>query len=166
MNSLDLAPATLEQLRSKGIIISIDDFGTGYSSLNYLRQFNFQTLKMDRCFVADLPKDNKARAIAKGLISLAHNLDLAVVAEGVEHDDQLDFLTTQRCDRLQGFLACRPLPAGEITEFLRAGHLRLRSRVRPGDEAGAGISALGNVLGDTGSRERSTTASSSALAVL
>ncbi|MEP7364545.1 MAG: EAL domain-containing protein [Acidobacteriota bacterium] len=123
MSNLDLAPATLSQLVSKGISISIDDFGTGYSSLNYLRQFSFQTLKIDRCFVADITTDAKAAAIAKGLISLAHNLDLSVIAEGVERSDQRVFLAAQRCDQVQGYLASRPVPSDQMGTLLRVGQI-------------------------------------------
>ena len=123
MNNLDMAPATLTQLVSKGIRISIDDFGTGYSSLNYLRQFSFQTLKIDRCFVADITTDVKAAAIAKGLISLAHNLDLSVIAEGVERSDQRVFLAAQRCDQVQGYLASRPLPSDQMSALLTIGQI-------------------------------------------
>lgn len=121
LDSLDLAPATLEQLGALGIRMSIDDFGTGYSSLNYLRRFNFQTLKMDRCFISDIPRDKKAAAIARGLIALAHDLDLSVTAEGVEQKAQLAFLATERCDQAQGFLASKPLPPEHLAELLRSG---------------------------------------------
>ncbi len=123
MNNLDLAPVTLAELVAQGIRVSIDDFGTGYSSLNYLRQFSFQTLKMDRSFVAEITSDNKAAAIAKGLISLAHNLDLSVIAEGVERSDQRIFLAAQRCDQVQGYLASRPLPAQSVPRLLQLGHI-------------------------------------------
>ena len=122
MDSLDSAPpGTLEQLRALGIPIAIDDFGTGYSSLDYLRRFNFSTLKMDRRFVSDIVTDRKAAAVAKGLISLAHDLDLSVTAEGVEHDAQLAFLAAEQCDQVQGFLACRPVLAEHLTDRLSSG---------------------------------------------
>jgi diguanylate cyclase (GGDEF)-like protein len=121
MGSLDAAPRTLEQLGALGIPISIDDFGTGYSSLDYLRRFNFSTLKMDRCFVSDIVSDKKAAAVARGLITLAHNLDLSVTAEGVEHISQLDFLAAEHCDQVQGYLACRPASAEKLTERLSSG---------------------------------------------
>ena len=123
MNNLDIAPATLAELVAQGIRVSIDDFGTGYSSLNYLRQFSFQTLKMDRSFVAEITSDTKAAAIAKGLISLAHDLDLSVIAEGVERSDQMIFLAAQRCDQVQGYLASRPLPALTVPGLLKLGHV-------------------------------------------
>jgi diguanylate cyclase (GGDEF)-like protein/PAS domain S-box-containing protein len=121
MGSLDAAPRTLAQLGALGIPISIDDFGTGYSSLDYLRRFNFSTLKMDRCFVSDIVTDKKAAAVARGLITLAHNLNLSVTAEGVEHSAQLDFLAAEQCDQVQGFLACRPALAEHLTERLSSG---------------------------------------------
>lgn len=124
MDSLDLAPSALQRLSALGIRIAIDDFGTGYSSLNYLRQFHFHTLKMDRCFVSDVTTDFRAAAVVKGLISLAHNLDLSVIAEGIEHNAQLDFLAAHRCDLGQGFLASKPLRAEQLTDLLRLGDVR------------------------------------------
>jgi EAL domain-containing protein (putative c-di-GMP-specific phosphodiesterase class I) len=124
MDSLDMAPATLERLGALGIRIAIDDFGTGYSSWNYLRQFNFHTLKMDRCFVSDIATNAKAAAVAKGLITLAHNLDLSVIAEGVEHSDQLAFLAQHRCDQAQGFLTGRPGSPDQLVDLLRLGDVR------------------------------------------
>ena len=121
MDSLKLAPAALDQLTKQGIRIAIDDFGTGYSSLDYLRRYNFQALKIDRCFVSEVASDRRAGAIAKGLISLAHNLDLSVVAEGVEHRDQLNFLREEHCDAIQGYLASTPVSAGSFTQLLQAG---------------------------------------------
>jgi len=121
MDSLDRAPGTFEELYARGIRMSLDDFGTGYSSLNYLRRFNFQSLKMDRCFVSDIATDRKAAAVARGVISLAHNLDLSVTAEGVERNDQLAFLVAEKCDLVQGFLASRPLPPAQLASLLNGG---------------------------------------------
>ncbi|MEO8049355.1 MAG: GGDEF and EAL domain-containing protein [Acidobacteriota bacterium] len=126
MDNLDHAPAALERLGASGVRIAIDDFGTGYSSLNYLRQFNFHTLKMDRCFMSDLATNGKAAAVAKGMITLAHNLDLSVIAEGVEHNNQLAFLAAHGCDQAQGFLAGRPVLAEQLVELLRLGDVRER----------------------------------------
>ena len=124
MNSLDLSSATLERLGELGIRIAIDDFGTGYSSLNYLRQFNFHTLKMDRCFVSDVATNGKAAALARGMITLAHNLDLSVIAEGVEQNSQLAFLAAHSCDQAQGFLAGKPVCAEQLVDLLRLGDVR------------------------------------------
>jgi EAL domain-containing protein (putative c-di-GMP-specific phosphodiesterase class I) len=123
IHTVDRASETLNQLSGLGIRTSVDDFGTGYSSLNYLRQFSFQTLKIDRCFVADLATDTRTRAIAKGLITLAHDLKMRVIAEGVERREQLRTLTALRCDDVQGFLISPPLPAKLLTAGLRVGNL-------------------------------------------
>lgn len=118
MANLDEAAIAVRTLRSQGVHVSIDDFGTGYSSLGYLRRFAFTTLKMDRSFVADLTEDPKSRAVAQGLIALAHNLRLRVTAEGVETHEQLKILRDQNCDQFQGFLVSRPLRAEAFRELL------------------------------------------------
>ena len=118
MANLDEAAIAIETLRNAGIRISIDDFGTGYSSLGYLRRFSFTSLKMDRSFVADLTANAKSLAVAQGLISLAHNLQLKVTAEGVETQEQLDVLRQYGCDQFQGFLASRPVRAEAFRELL------------------------------------------------
>lgn len=121
MANIDEAAATIEVLQNAGIRISIDDFGTGYSSLGYLRRFSFNCLKMDRSFVADLTRDPKSLAVAQGLISLAHNLLLKVIAEGVETQEQLNVLRQHGCDQFQGFLASRSLRAENFANLLEKG---------------------------------------------
>jgi EAL domain-containing protein (putative c-di-GMP-specific phosphodiesterase class I) len=108
----------LERLAASGVSIALDDFGTGYSSLEHLRNFTFRTLKMDRSFVAALTTDDRAAAVARGLINLAHELDLTVTAEGVETAEQLEFLEVHRCDRIQGFYTSRPLDPTAFAELL------------------------------------------------
>ncbi len=120
MENLDAATRILNRLLDCGVHVSIDDFGTGYSSLSYLRRFVVNSLKMDRSFVADLTTDGKSAAVARGLITLAHELGLTVTAEGVETHDQLSFLGSHGCDRVQGYLASRPLPAKEFAELARS----------------------------------------------
>jgi len=120
MDTYEKAPATLERLDTLGIGTSIDDFGTGYSSLNYLRRFNFQTLKMDRCFVSEIATNQKAAVIVKGLISIAHNLGISVIAEGVERHDQLRLLAAENCDHVQGFLTGRPVAPDQILKLLQS----------------------------------------------
>lgn len=110
---------TLCELHDIGINITIDDFGTGYSSLNYLRRFPFDTLKVDRSFVQDISTNTKGVAIIPAIIALAHNLGLKVVAEGVEHEKELLFLSEQECDEVQGFLFARPMPADECETWIR-----------------------------------------------
>jgi diguanylate cyclase (GGDEF)-like protein/PAS domain S-box-containing protein len=124
MDNLDRVSPTLERLCAQGVRIAIDDFGVGYSSLNYLRQFDFHSLKMDRCFLSDVATNGKAAAVAKGVITLAHNLDLSVTAEGVEHNAQLAFLAAHSCDQAQGFLAGQPVCAEQLAGILRLGDVR------------------------------------------
>lgn len=146
MNSLDKAPGALERLNKLGIRIAVDDFGTGYSSLNYLRQFQFHSLKMDRCFVSDVTTNGKTAAVAKGLIALAHNLDLSVLAEGIENNAQLSFLATHNCDHGQGFLASRPLPPEQLMPILGSSHVRTALRYQP--QSTLDLSRLGWSVGD------------------
>ena len=102
--------ARMQELNQLGIRFSIDDFGTGYSSLGYLRQLPLYELKIDRGFVRDLPDDASATAIVKLILSMARELKLRVVAEGVETRAQADFLAACHCEAMQGFLFCRPQP--------------------------------------------------------
>lgn len=113
------AIVALNAIRELGVELAIDDFGTGYSSLAYLKSFPIQTLKLDRAFVSDIEHDENDAAICAATISLAHNLGLKVVAEGVETEAQRAFLITHRYDTLQGYLICPPLPPERLTPALR-----------------------------------------------
>lgn len=121
MMNLEQASRLIDRLRQLGVSIAIDDFGTGYSSLGYLRTLSFNSLKIDRSFVADLTLDAKARAVAEGLIDLAHRLRLKVVAEGVETEEQLAYLSRSGCDYFQGYLASKPVAPDKFEELLRGG---------------------------------------------
>lgn len=118
MDSSRAAKAALDGLSREGIKLAIDDFGTGYSSLGYLRKFSFDTLKLDQTFVTDVHSDRNAAALTRGLIALAHDLELRVTAEGVEEMEQFRFLASHGCDVVQGYLACRPVSAEEFTKLL------------------------------------------------
>ena len=107
-------------LRDVGVRLSIDDFGTGYSSLEYLRRFPIDTLKVDRTFVRDVQTDEGDAAIVGAVVAMGHRLGLTVIAEGVEHPGQLEFLRGLGCDAVQGYLIARPLPACELHAFLAA----------------------------------------------
>jgi diguanylate cyclase (GGDEF)-like protein len=109
----------MKSLKEAGIKISIDDFGTGYSSMNYLRSFPVTTLKIDRSFVNDLDTNQDNQSIIKAIIALAKNLDLQIIAEGVEKRQQLSFLQKHGCDAIQGYLVCPPLNFEGFAEFLR-----------------------------------------------
>jgi len=107
----EAAVTILHALKRQGMRLSVDDFGTGYSSLAYLKRFPLDALKIDRTFVRDLPDDADDAAITKAVISLAHSLNLKVVAEGVETLAHLDALRSYGCDEIQGYYISRPLPA-------------------------------------------------------
>ena len=111
----DSVLAQLNRIRRMGVSIALDDFGTGYSSLTYLWRFPFDTVKIDRSFVIDMETDPKAAAIVKTIVSLGRALDLTIAAEGVETPAQARVLREAGCDRAQGFLFGRPLPARSAT---------------------------------------------------
>ncbi len=111
----------LHQLSAMGIKISLDDFGTGYSSLSYLKRFAIDVLKIDKSFVDGLPDDKDDIAISRLIILLAKSLDLEIVAEGVETKEQLEFMRNHECDKIQGYLFSKPLPANELTKLLHGG---------------------------------------------
>lgn len=119
MENIKPAIQILQQLHEIGASIALDDFGTSYSSLNYLTQLPLDTLKIDQSFVRKLESSAQDATIVRTIISLAHNLGLNVVAEGVETQSQLDFLTANGCDEIQGYLLGRPLTADVIAQRLR-----------------------------------------------
>lgn len=118
MQNAETTLRLLQSLRAMGIQISVDDFGTGYSSLNYLKNFPIDLVKIDRIFVRDLASSETDRSIVTAIITLAHAMKLRVIAEGVESEEQVDFLRQQGCEQMQGFLLARPLPPEEF-ELLR-----------------------------------------------
>ena len=95
------------------------DFGTGYSSLSYLKHLPINTLKIDRTFIMDILSDDYDKNIVNTVITMAHGMDLKVIAEGVETQQQFDLLNEMGCDEIQGYLLSRPVPADEITELLK-----------------------------------------------
>ncbi|OZG70280.1 hypothetical protein BTA51_27115 [Hahella sp. CCB-MM4] len=108
----------LKKLEAMGVSLAMDDFGTGYSSLSYLRKYKFDTLKIDREFISDLPTEEADRKLVSATIAMAHELGMTVVAEGVETEEQNAILVEQNCDLLQGWLFSKALPFKEITELL------------------------------------------------
>ncbi len=119
MQDAESALNILKEIKSMGIRLAIDDFGTGYSSLAYLKRFPIDTLKIDRSFIADTPHDPEDVMIVKAIIALSHNLNVEVIAEGVESSLQAEFLKDCGCDIGQGYYFNAPLPAREINHVLR-----------------------------------------------
>jgi diguanylate cyclase (GGDEF)-like protein/PAS domain S-box-containing protein len=126
MHNLEATIATLRDLHHLGLQISIDDFGTGYSSLSYLKKFPVHALKIDQSFIREITTDPDDAAITSAVIAMGHSLKLMVIAEGVETMDQLQLLKSLHCDRMQGYLFSRPVPAQTITPLLMEGW-RLKS---------------------------------------
>ena len=119
MQNLTTAVDTLHALSSKGIHISIDDFGTGYSSLSYIKRLPIDIIKIDKTFVRDITTDQDDATIVSAIIAMARSLRLKVVAEGVETQEQFDFLRAQGCDAMQGYFFSKPLPADKILNLLQ-----------------------------------------------
>ena len=118
MENIERAIGILKQLRNLGIRLAIDDFGTGYSSLNYLARFPVQTVKIDQTFVRRCLNSPSDTAIVNAIITLAHAMDMTVLAEGVETREQLAFLCGAGCDAIQGFLFGHPIPLVEFQAHL------------------------------------------------
>jgi EAL domain-containing protein (putative c-di-GMP-specific phosphodiesterase class I) len=118
MQDVELAVATMKDLQGLGVQLSIDDFGTGYSSLSALKTFPVARLKIDKSFISRLPAAENDGAVASAVISLGHNLNLRVIAEGVETEAQAAFLRNVNCDEMQGYLFSKPLPAQRVEELL------------------------------------------------
>lgn len=121
LDNEERAIGILWELKKMGVNISIDDFGTGYSSLYYLRQLPVNALKIDKAFIDGLPDFEDDVAITTAIINLAHSLKLKVIAEGVEKDEQLQFLRRAGCDEMQGYLCSPPIPAAKFLSKLKSG---------------------------------------------
>ena len=125
VNDVALGIQNLQGLKQLGITVSVDDFGTGYSSLSYLKHFAFDILKIDRSFIQNINQDVKQQAIVKAMISMAHQLNLIVIAEGVETEAELNFLQKNNCNAAQGYFISKPLPWKEFQQFIQ------QSRILP-----------------------------------
>jgi EAL domain-containing protein (putative c-di-GMP-specific phosphodiesterase class I) len=108
----------LEELKTSGLQLWLDDFGTGHSSITHLQHFPLDGIKIPGDFVKDLERDPRCRIIVASLVKMAHDMGFAVIAEGIEHEMQLDFLRAQGCDCIQGFLYSRPMPLEDFRTLL------------------------------------------------
>lgn len=119
MQHPEQAARSLNELKAIGVRLSVDDFGTGHSSLSYLRRFPLDCIKVDRSFVQDLPNNKEASALVEAIVKMAHSLNMYVVAEGVETDEQLEFLHQTGCEGAQGYLLGRPMSANDFSSQQR-----------------------------------------------
>ena len=119
LTNADVMFSVLQNLKEMGVRLAIDDFGTGYSSLSYLRQFPVTKLKIDRSFIQDVAVNPDDASITTAIIGMAKNLNLRVIAEGVENEAQLSFLRAHQCDEIQGYYFSRPLSADKVADMLR-----------------------------------------------
>lgn len=111
--------STLRELRKKKITIALDDFGKGYSNLNRIKNFPLDKLKIDQSFISNLMYSENNKNLIKAIIYLAQTLNLSVLAEGIENQDQLNFLIANKCDYGQGFLLAKPMPSSDTLHFLK-----------------------------------------------
>ena len=118
MDDVQQSIMILKQLHDRGIALALDDFGTGYSSLNYLKRFPIDTLKIDQSFVRHIASDPDDAAVIRAIIALGSSLRLNITAEGVETQEQLDYLMVHRCDEVQGYYFSRPVPADSLRTLL------------------------------------------------
>lgn len=118
ITQVDLAVKRLNRLRAYGIKIALDDFGTGYSSLTHIKKLPIDIIKIDKSFIQAIPHGNEERVITHNILSMAQELNYRVVAEGIETQEQLDYLRMTSCERGQGFLLCKPLPGDMLREKL------------------------------------------------
>lgn len=118
MKRAELTASILSALRESGVRVAVDDFGTGYSSLSYLRKFPLDSIKIDQSFVGQITTVPDETIIVRAIISMGRSLNLRVIAEGVETQEQLDFLKAHRCDEAQGYFFSRPVPPQELVKFL------------------------------------------------
>jgi EAL domain-containing protein (putative c-di-GMP-specific phosphodiesterase class I) len=117
------AISILRRLKSLGVKIAMDDFGTGYSSLSYLQKFPFDKIKIDRSFVSNVQSNPQSATIIRAVIGLGRGLNLPIVAEGVETQGELDFLTEEACDEIQGYLVGRPAPIDLYADLVGRRHI-------------------------------------------
>jgi EAL domain-containing protein (putative c-di-GMP-specific phosphodiesterase class I) len=117
-DDIEVLVHTMNSLRKMGFAVSMDDFGSGYSSLNLLKELPFDTLKIDGEFFRNVSDLNRANIVVKNIIGLAKSLDMKVVAEGIETEDQVNFLRTTECDLIQGYYYSKPISSEEFEKYM------------------------------------------------
>ena len=127
MDNSELVSRNINQLKSLGIHLSIDDFGTGFSSMGYLKSFPISKLKIDKSFITGLPHSDKDTAITQAVIAMSHSLNIKVVAEGVEHDSQVDLLRNFKCDLLQGYYYAKPMPFDDLFKLKNSSKIKINN---------------------------------------
>ena len=142
----------MRMLRAQGVTFSIDDFGTGYSSLSYLKRFPIDTLKIDRSFVSDAMSSKGDQEIVKTIIAMARNLNIDAVAEGVETQEQKDFLTSYGCSSMQGFFFAHPVPVEQFKDLLQR-----QRRTAPPEKGGIAVQGRAAPVGQAEKSSRRTT---------
>ena len=118
LDDMEVLVNTIVTLRSMGFPVSMDDFGSGYSSLNLLKDLPFDTLKIDGEFFRNVTDPNRANIVVMNIIDLAKSLNMTVVAEGIEQQEQVDFLRKTECDLIQGYFYSKPIPAKEFEQYM------------------------------------------------
>jgi EAL domain-containing protein (putative c-di-GMP-specific phosphodiesterase class I) len=113
--------SVLRRLKALGVRIAMDDFGTGYSSLSYLQAFPFDKIKIDQAFISNLKENSQSATIVRAVLGLARGLEVPVIAEGVETKEQLEFLSGESCDEVQGYLVGRPQPIEHYASVVDGG---------------------------------------------
>jgi EAL domain-containing protein (putative c-di-GMP-specific phosphodiesterase class I) len=119
MQNPDRVVRILTEIKKMGVRLAIDDFGTGYSSLAQIKRFPIDTLKVDRSFIRNLPRDSEDKAITEAIIAMGKTLSLTVIAEGVETEEQDSFLRSHACDEMQGYYFSKPTPPEQFADLLR-----------------------------------------------
>jgi len=120
MQNVERVSRLLRAIKASGVHIAMDDFGTGYSSLAQIKRFPIDTLKIDRSFIRDIPRNTEDKAIAEAIIAMGKTLAMTVVAEGVETAEQAEFLRTRGCDEMQGYYFSKPLAPEPLAELVGA----------------------------------------------
>jgi EAL domain-containing protein (putative c-di-GMP-specific phosphodiesterase class I) len=118
LHDMDDMLTLLNELKDMGLKLAIDDFGTGYSSLAYLKKFKIDRLKIDQSFVRDIATDPNDAAIVHAIVQMAHTLNLQVIAEGVENEEMLQYVSSCQCDQAQGYHFARPMPPEAFSAFI------------------------------------------------